>query len=517
LFSVVPGPFSAISKGDNVRLQFGGTRPFDSSTDALVVPVGADGDKLAFPDLTGEIVNQVEEISSWAANARFKARAETTLIIPLLGHSTFKTIVLTGIGSMKEFDGDVFSRAIGAAARAARDCGASDLAVVMPPPGWDIAPATVIEVGALGAELGLYRFEKYRGNGSPKVADAEVNSITFLAAGLADGEADRALRRGKAIAAAVKLARNLGNEPAMTLTPEEFANRARAVAEDPNLSAQILGPAELKQIGANAILAVGTGSANGPRLIRLRYEPQGAKRDGKVVGLVGKAITFDTGGYSIKPYEGMLEMKGDMSGGAAVLGAMSALSALECPVPVEATICAAENMISGTAFRPGDVIEGMNGVTMEILSTDAEGRLVLADGLVDTARRGATELIDLATLTGAAVVALGDGATALFASDDDLANRLLEAADASGERMWRMPLFAELEKKIKGDVADIKNTGGRAGGAITAALFLQHFREDLPWAHLDIAGSARQDKPSALGPKGSTGVGVRTLLRYLTS
>lgn len=173
-------------------------------------------------------------------------------------------------------------------------------------------------------------------------------------------------------------------------------------------------------------------------------------------------------------------------------------------------------MISGTAFRPGDVIRGMNGVTMEILSTDAEGRVVLADGLVDTARRGATELIDLATLTGAAVVALGDGTTALFASDNALAARLLAAASESGERMWRLPLTEELEAKIEGDVADIKNTGGRAGGAITGALFLQHFREGLPWAHLDIAPSSRQDKSTALGPKGATGVGVRTLLRYLT-
>ncbi len=187
-------------------------------------------------------------------------------------------------------------------------------------------------------------------------------------------------------------------------------------------------------------------------------------------------------------------MKGDMAGGAAVLGAMSALRDLECPTPVEATICAAENMISGTAFRPGDVIRGMNGVTMEILSTDAEGRLVLADGLVDTARRGATELIDLATLTGAAVVALGDGTTALFATDDTLADGLLTSAERTGERMWRMPLIDELERKIEGDVADIKNTGGRAGGAITAALFLKHFSEGLPWAHLDIAGSVAPGK-----------------------
>jgi leucyl aminopeptidase len=274
-------------------------------------------------------------------------------------------------------------------------------------------------------------------------------------------------------------------------------------------------------MGAEAIVAVGRGSANEPRLIRMRYvpAPETGAGDGETtrrVGLVGKCITFDTGGYSIKTYEGMLEMKGDMAGGAAVLGAMSALRALGCPVAVDATICAAENMISGQAMRPGDVLTALNGVTIEVLSTDAEGRLVLADGLVDAARRGATELIDLATLTGAAVVALGEGTTALFASDDGLAERLLEAADEAGERTWRMPLIDDLNEKINGTVGDVKNTGGRYGGAVTAALFLQRFSEGLPWAHLDIAGSARFEKGGPAGPKGASGVGVRTLLAYLT-
>jgi leucyl aminopeptidase len=325
------------------------------------------------------------------------------------------------------------------------------------------------------------------------------------------------LARAEAIANGVNLARDLTNEPGANLTPEALAQRARDIADASGLAIEILGPAELEALGAEATLAVGGGSANPPRLIRLRYEPSGEFDRSRVPGLVGKAITFDTGGYSIKPYEGMLTMKGDMAGGAAVLGAMSALRALECPVPVVATICAAENMISGTAFRPGDILKGMNGVTMEILSTDAEGRLVLADGLVDTARRGATELIDLATLTGAAIVALGEGTTALFATDDALAAKLLKAADKTGERMWRMPLIDDLERKIEGDVGDIKNSGGRACGAITAALFLRHFREGLPWAHLDIAGTNKQDKATAIGPKGATGVGVRTLLEYLTA
>ncbi|MGH2550614.1 MAG: leucyl aminopeptidase family protein, partial [Thermomicrobiales bacterium] len=252
-----------------------------------------------------------------------------------------------------------------------------------------------------------------------------------------------------------------------------------------------------------------------PRLIRVTYRPANPGPDSRTIGLVGKCITFDTGGYSIKTYEGMLEMKSDMSGGAAVLGAMTALKAIDCKHTVHGVITAAENMISGEAFRPGDILTAANGVTIEILSTDAEGRLVLADGLVYTARQGADELIDLATLTGAAVVALGEGSTALFANNDALATNLLAAADQAGEHVWRMPLTDFHEEKITSDIGDIKNTGGRGGGAITAALFLQHFCEGLPWAHLDIAGSARANKSSGYTPKGSTGVMVRTLLNYV--
>jgi leucyl aminopeptidase len=406
----------------------------------------------------------------------------------------------------------------GAAIRAARDAGARRVAFALPEAEIGIDNLTVLEAAAVGVSLALYRFDHYRGEAAPESANGRtVESVQFLVNEQAKTDAEQALRRASVVARGVNLARDLANEPASTLTPEEFANRAEVVAAESDLEIEVLGPSELDALGAAAMLAVGGGSVNAPRLIRLRYQPTDKAAASRVVGLVGKAITFDTGGYSIKPYEGMLEMKGDMAGGAAVLGAMSALRDLGCAIPVEATICSAENMISGTAFRPGDVIIGMNGVTMEILSTDAEGRLVLSDGLVDTARRGATELIDLATLTGAAVVALGDGTTALFATDDELADRLLGAADSTGERMWRMPLIDELERKIEGDVADIKNTGGRSGGAITAALFLKHFSEGLPWAHLDIAGSSRQEKATAIGPKGATGVGVRTLLRYLTA
>jgi leucyl aminopeptidase len=495
--------------------------PADIETDALVLPVakGVDGPRL------GETAAAIDarlsgELFRLAAEARFTGGAGSTFTVPTLGQLPARRIVLTGVLSPESVSQDLLTRGAGAAVRAARDIGAKRVTIALPDAYWleDEDLVAALEASALGAALGLYHFDAYRGAASPGASNGRrVESIIFVDSQLADDAAQLALRRANAIARGVNLARDLGNEPASTLTPEVLAKRAREFADTSGLEIEILGPDELAAIGAEATLAVGGGSANSPRMIRLRYTPEGGAASDRVTGLVGKAITFDTGGYSIKPYEGMLHMKGDMAGGAAVLGAMSALRDLGVGHAVEATICAAENMISGDAFRPGDVLRGMNGVTMEILSTDAEGRLVLADGLVDTARRGATELIDLATLTGAAVVALGNGATALFASDDDLADRLLAASRNAGERMWRMPLFDELEKQIEGDVADIKNSGGRAGGAITAALFLRHFREGLPWAHLDIAPSNRQDKPGPLGPKGATGVGVRTLLQYLTA
>lgn len=493
--------------------------PLQASADALIVPVAFGEEGLHFLQTAQAASDALDgEIVALATDARYSGKAGSTMVLPTLGRLPARRVVLAGIGSRDRYSADILSKSLGAAVRAASAHGARHIAVALPDAEWGIALDETLEASAVGAALGLYRFERHRGTVSARGADeGTVESITHFASDLSIDTAKGALRRAMAISDAVTLARDLGNEPGSVLNPETFAARALEVADAAGLQIEILATPELEALGAAATLAVGGGSATGPRLIRLRYEPSSSAESNRVVGLVGKAITFDTGGYSIKPYEGMLDMKSDMSGGAAVLATMSALGALDCPVTVEATICAAENMISGTAFRPGDVLMGMNGVTMEILSTDAEGRLVLADGLVDTARRGATELIDLATLTGAAVVALGNGTTALFSSDDSLAERLQEAASYAGERTWRMPLTEDLESKIKGDVADIKNTGGRAGGAITAALFLQHFTEGLPWAHLDIAGTARQDKASGLGPKGATGVGVRTLLRYLTA
>jgi leucyl aminopeptidase len=499
-----------------VEITFQTGNPLEQSADAVILPATpADGDL----DLTGPVAQVNDalggELANLAKDARFSGKRGTSLVVPTLGKLPARRIVLAGAGPSAKLNAEAIRRAWGTAATAARDTGATRIVSALPPAGEGIDTARSLAAAVEGARLATYRFTRYYGQArKDDPAPREVASLTFADAGPDTGAIQTAIARGEAAASGVALARDLSNEPASVLNPEAFAEHARRVAAEHGLEITVLGPKEMDELGMGAISAVGRGSASEPRLIHLVYRPEGATESTRQLGFIGKAITFDTGGYSIKPYEGMLEMKGDMAGGAAVLGAMSALRPLGVRHIVHGVICAAENMISGEAFRPGDILTAMNGVTIEILSTDAEGRLVLADGLVYAARQGAQELIDLATLTGAKVVALGDETVALFSNDDALANRVLTAAAEAGERMWRLPLTEEMKDQIKGEVGDIKNTGGRAGGAITAALFIEHFSEGLPWAHLDIAGSNRATKTRPYTPKGATGVGVRTLLAY---
>ena len=487
----------------------------ETAADALIVPVGASGGAAEWNGLAAELDTRLNgELSRIGKDARFSGKRGTSLLVPTLGRLPARRVVFAGTGPSKDLDSEAIRRGWAAAVIAARDAGASQVISAMPPGGASLELSAALIAAVEGARLATYRFSTYIGTARRDDPVPAVERLTFVG----DGDAkavESALANGAAIAAAVAMARDLVNEPASVLTPVAMAEHAERLSAEHDLEVKVLGPAELESMGAGAISAVGKGSTNEPRLIHLTYRPKGIEPDGRQVGLVGKCITFDTGGYSIKPYEGMLEMKGDMAGGAAVLAAMGALRPLGCQAVVHGVICAAENMISGAAFRPGDILTALNGVTIEVLSTDAEGRLVLADGLVYTARLGVDEMIDLATLTGAANIALGDGTTALFANDDGLAQRLLRHSAAAGERFWRMPLIDEFEEKIRGDIGDIKNSGGRPGGAITAALFLRHFSEGLPWAHLDIAASARSERASGYNTKGATGAGVRTLLRYL--
>ena len=356
-------------------------------------------------------------------------------------------------------------------------------------------------------------------------SDRKDRSIQRLTIGAAD--ADRAaieagVREGVMIGESQNFARSLVNEPGNKLTPAILGQRAAQMAQEVGLGWDVHSTEKLHELKMGAFWSVSQGSPEPPALIVLRYEPEGVT-DGPVLGLIGKGITFDTGGISIKPADSMEKMKYDMAGGAAMLGAMRAIALLKPEVRVIAIICAAENMPSGTAQKPGDVqtamplAPGKPGKTIEIINTDAEGRLVLADGITYARQLGATHLIDAATLTGAISVALGKNTAGAFSNDDETYGKFAAALDVSGEKFWRMPLGEEFADLIKSDIGDIKNTGGRYGGASIAAEFLHTFAEDTPWIHLDIAGMAWVDESRPYVAKGPSGIAVRSILEWVRS
>jgi leucyl aminopeptidase len=312
------------------------------------------------------------------------------------------------------------------------------------------------------------------------------------------------------VAEATNDARDLVNEPGNTLTPTELARRAKELTRGVSVRCQVLGPPELRRLRAGALLGVARGSQEPARLIVLEYRE--GRRGGPHLGLVGKGITFDSGGISIKPAENMEAMKGDMAGAAAVIAATRAIAELSLPIHVTTVVAATENLPSGTALKPGDILRAMSGKTIEVINTDAEGRLVLADALHFARSRKVTHLVDAATLTGACVVALGTLNSGAFTNNQALLDKVLAAGRAAGERIWALPMDAEYDELIKSDIAEIKNSGGRKGGAITGAKFLQHFVGDTPWVHLDIAGTFETDKEKGYQGKGGTGVMVRTFV-----
>jgi leucyl aminopeptidase len=363
-----------------------------------------------------------------------------------------------------------------------------------------------------GAILGTYTFDRYK----REKADKAVEELRVLAPqGRVAREVEAGARRGEIFAGATWFARDLVNAPANDVHPAHLAEVAAQVAKEAGLTLKVYDRAECAEMGMGAFLGVAAGSEQPPKFIHLTYTPARPK---KRVAVIGKGVTFDAGGLDLKTADGMLRMKDDMSGAAAVLGLMRALPQLAPSVEVHGLIAATENMPSGSAIRPGDVLRAMNGTTIEIGNTDAEGRLTLADALCYAREHvKPDEMIDMATLTGACVVALGPLCSGLLANDHALAGRLLHAAAAAGESVWRLPLIDEYREGLKSEVADINNVGPRGGGAITAALFLKEFAGDTPWAHFDIAGPAFTERDTPLAPKGATGVAVRTILTYLTA
>ena len=479
--------------------------------DAIVIPLTkSDAPPRALRELDEAVGGLCARVF---AAGDFTGKSGEVLSLPVTGIAA-KRLVLVGMGDEKNASRETLRAAGGRTAKALARAKATKAALAVPAlrrvVGEDAAQAL-----AEGLVLGAYRFDKYKsGNDAPPA----LERVSLLAA---DPRQVAALKRGaafgRAVAEASNFARDLSNEPGGTCTPEHLASEARKLARSHGLKVTVFGEKELAREKMGGILAVGRGSAHPPRLIALEYgaAPKKATRGGRkrpTLVFVGKGITFDSGGVSIKPAANMDEMKHDMSGGAAVLGALRAVAELELPVHAIGVVAAAQNMPDGNAYVPGDVIKSARGKTIEVLNTDAEGRIVLSDALHYATSYEPDAIVDLATLTGACLVALGDACCAVLGNDEKLADKVRAAGETTHERAWPLPLWDEHKTAIKGTVGDIVNTGGRNAGTSTAAAFLSHFVGETPWAHLDIAGVAWTTKEMPYYAKGATGFGVRLLV-----
>jgi len=371
--------------------------------------------------------------------------------------------------------------------------------------------AEKVQAVAEGVWLGLYTFDKYK---SKKEENKRaLRTLTIMVPSRRDlDDAETAVARARAIAAGTNFARDLANEPGNVCTPEYLGDQAESLTHE-HLNVTVMDKKAIEEAGFTALLAVNQGSAKEPRFIVLDY--QGGRKDDAAIALVGKGLTFDAGGISIKPAAQMDEMKFDMCGSAAVLGIFRAVTEMNLPVNLLGVIPSTENLLGGAAYKPGDIITSYKGINIEVLNTDAEGRVILSDALAYAAERKPAEIIDFATLTGACVIALGAHATGLMGSGEKLKQGLKLSGDYTYDRVWELPMYEEYQEQIKSEITDIKNTGGREGGAITAACFLSRFVDDIPWAHLDIAGTAWNMKGSEISAKGGTGAGVRLVVDYL--
>jgi len=473
-------------------------------------PEGVDADLLAVGIHPGE--DPPEGLSAAAqpaiSNEDFTGKRGQTSLLYAGDDLAARRLLLVGLGERPSFTPEKLRRTAATVARRARTLKARNVAFVLPTPeGSDVGGAA--RAAAEGAILGLYRFEKYKAKDNDS---GEPEGFDLVLGGSEDEEAaSTGAEIGARVASGSVLARDLANEPSNTATPEYLAGRARGIGDRYGMTVTVLDRAGIEAEGLTGLATVGRSASNEPRFIVLEHR---RGESGNPIVIVGKAVTFDSGGISIKPTMGMEDMKFDMGGGAAVLGAMEAVGALDLPLDVVAIVPATENLPGGDAFKPGDVLTMPNGKTVEILTTDAEGRLILADALCYARRYEPAAVVDCATLTGACVVALGNHASGLMGNDEDLVTEVQTAGEATGERAWPLPLFDEYTEQIKGDTADLKNSGGRGGGALTAGAFLKEFA-DFPWAHLDIAGTAYGKKGNAYTTKGATGVPARLLVEFL--
>jgi leucyl aminopeptidase len=465
----------------------------------------ADSETLAALDqaLGGALVAQ-------ALREDFSAKPNSALIVNTLGRAPARTIVVVGLGDGKKLEPAALRTMAARGARVANGERAKSLAIVAP----DQEPLTIRAL-AEGVVLGSYRFTKYlTGDRTPK---ATLDAVTLFVEKPSAATRDAA-RLGEQIGRAVNLTRDLVTEPPNVLDAVELANRATAVAKAGGLEIKVFDKAEIKRRGMHLLLAVNQGSTTEPRFVHMTYKPKGRGKKGATGGrliFVGKGLTFDSGGLCIKPADGMLDMKVDMSGAANVVGLMAAVAALQPDLEIHGLIAATDNMPDGNSYRPGDVWPTLDGKTVEIINTDAEGRLVLADALAYARTLEPDLVVDNATLTGACMVALGATCSGFYTNREELAAEFQIACREAGEQMWRMPLLEDLRDQLKSEIADLKHLGSRYGGSITAALFLREFVHDLPWIHCDIAGPVLSDKPVGFYPKGATGHGVLTFLRLI--
>ena len=453
------------------------------------------------PEITGQ--------SGWLADLRLsgeftgKLYEMATLYRP--EGLAAKQLVVIGGGKKETFAAVEARRAGGALVRALKPKGIRNLAVALKPEQAELVMACVE-----GMILGAWEADKYKSD--PKKNEKRVDTFTVAVPGGDRQALQKASEQGCIIAEAQNLTRDLVNEPANKLTPAVLMEAAKEVASSFGMECEVLDREAMEKLGMGALLGVAQGSENPPYLIRMQYRPS-VQWDGEHLALVGKGVTFDTGGLSIKPADGMEKMKYDMAGAAAVIGAMKAIGQLKPSIAVTGYIATVENMINGKAQRPGDIVTSLSGKTIEVLNTDAEGRLILADALTYANRNGATHIVDAATLTGAISIALGQYNVGAFTNDEALMERFLMASRAAGEKTWRMPMDEEYKEYLKSAFADLPNIGGRYGGSVTAAWFLREFADPTPWVHLDIAGTAWLDDGKAWLSKGPTGVAVRSFVQ----
>jgi leucyl aminopeptidase len=484
-------------------VQLGSGVAADTGADALIVGVfaGAVADSdalLGLEDaLGGGLLSHLMAIE-------FDGKPEQLLDVPTFGRVKARRLLVVGLGAADQVDAARVRAALASAVRAAHSSTTKVITVVLP------EPLPSLRAVGEGIVLGAYKFSRYfTGERKPK---AELTKVLVLHSGKASAEQKKQLDLGVAVGHAVGIARDAVNEPPNQLYPETLAQLAQRIGKEHGFKVKVLDKKGILAAGMHLHYAVGQGSSNEPRFIHLSYVP---KKKKKKVVFVGKGLTFDSGGLCIKPAAGMGEMKSDMGGAAAVLGLMAAVGATKPDIELHVLVGAAENMPDGAAYRPADVFPSLDGKTVEIINTDAEGRLVLADALAYAVALKPDVIVDAATLTGAALVALGKSCSAFYATDENLATMLEASAREAGESFWRMPLLEELSEQLKSDVADLKHTADRWGGSITAALFLREFVGKVPWVHCDIAGPVLAERARGMYPKGGTGHAVLTFLHFV--